>query len=51
MGNEIRIPQPANREDRKVMTVTQVNNCIKTIIEGADFLANVYIKGRNFQFH
>lgn len=53
MGNEIRIPQPANREDRKVMTVTQVNNCIKTIIEGADFLANVYIKGEisNFTNH
>ncbi len=41
------------RDDRNVMTVTQLNNCIKTLIEGTDFLANVYIKGEisNFTNH
>lgn len=51
--NEPLIPQPAERDNRNVMTVTQLNNCIKTIIDGTDFLANVYIKGEisNFTNH
>lgn len=41
------------RDNRNVMTVTQLNNCIKTLIDGTDFLANVYIKGEisNFTNH
>ena len=51
--NESLIPQPAERDGRSVMTVTQLNNCIKTLIDGTDFLANVYIKGEisNFTNH
>ena len=42
------------RTDRRnVLTVTQLNTCIKTLIEGADFLRSVYIKGEisNFTNH
>ena len=51
--NEALIPRPTERDTRNVMTVTQLNNCIKTLIDGTDFLANVYIKGEisNFTNH
>ncbi len=44
---------PQTRDNRNVMTVTQLKNCIKTIIDSTDFLANVYIKGEisNFTNH
>lgn len=43
----------STRDNRNVMTVTQLNNCIKTLIDSTDFLANVYIKGEisNFTNH
>ena len=42
-----------NESQRQVLTVTQLNTCIKTLIDGTDFLANVYIKGEisNFTNH
>ena len=51
--NEALIPRPTERDARNVMTVTQLNNCIKTLIDSTDFLANVYIKGEisNFTNH
>ena len=40
-------------DNRNVLTVTQLNTCIKTLIEGTDFLRSVYIKGEisNFTNH
>lgn len=40
-------------DKRNVMTVTQLNTCIKTLIEGTEFLHSVYIKGEisNFTNH
>ncbi len=45
--------QAEQRDNRNVMTVTQLNNCIKTLIEGTEFLGSVYIKGEisNFTNH
>lgn len=50
---QLSIPIEHGGDDRQVMTVTQLNNCIKTLIEGTAFLNSVYIKGEisNFTNH
>ncbi|MBR6709824.1 MAG: exodeoxyribonuclease VII large subunit [Clostridia bacterium] len=51
--DQIRLTDEQHADERQVLTVTQLNTCIKTLIEGTTFLNSVYIKGEisNFTNH